>query len=142
MMRQERDCGFYIKHINDVLQRDANNALRSQDLTLSQITVLLLLEGAPDGELSLKELERRLQVAQSTAAGIIVRLEQKGFITSYTSSEDKRIKMVRVTERGLGCCESAKQNMQRTGERLLSKLTEAERNMLIKLLQKVNDGLK
>lgn len=141
-MRQEKDCGFYIKHINDVLQRDANNALRSQDLTLSQITVLLLLEGAPDGELSLKELERRLQVAQSTAAGIVVRLEQKDFVTSFTSSEDKRIKMVRVTERGLGCCESAKQNMQRTEERLLSKLTEAERNTLIKLLQKVNDGLK
>lgn len=141
-MRQEKDCGFYIKHINDVLQRDANNALRSQDLTLSQITVLLLLEGAPDGELSLKELERRLQVAQSTAAGIVVRLEQKDFITSFTSSEDKRIKMVRVTERGLGCCESAKQNMQQTEDRLLSKLTEAERNTLIELLRKVNDGLK
>lgn len=141
-MRQEKDCGFYIKHINDVLQRDANNALRSQDLTLSQITVLLLLEGAPDGELSLKELERRLQVAQSTAAGIVVRLEQKDFVTSFTSSEDKRIKMVRVTERGLGCCESAKQNMQQTEDRLLSKLTEAERNTLIELLRKVNDGLK
>lgn len=141
-MRQEKDCGFYIKHINDVLQRDANNALRSQDLTLSQITVLLLLEGAPDGELSLKELERRLQVAQSTAAGIVVRLEQKDFVTSFTSSEDKRIKMVRVTERGLGCCESAKQNMHQTEDRLLSKLTEAERNTLIELLRKVNDGLK
>ena len=141
-MRQEKDCGFYIKHINDVLQRDANNALRSQDLTLSQITVLLLLEGAPDGELSLKELERRLQVAQSTAAGIVVRLEQKDFVTSFTSSEDKRIKMVRVTQRGLGCCESAKQNMQQTEDRLLSKLTEAERNTLIELLRKVNDGLK
>lgn len=141
-MRQKKDCGFYIKHINDVLQRDANNALRGQDLTMAQITVLLLLESASDGELPLKELERQLQVAQSTAAGIIVRLEQKGFITSYTNNEDKRIKMVRVTQRGLDCCESAKQNMQRTEERLLSKLTKAERNTLIELLQKVNDGLK
>lgn len=140
-MHQENDCGFYIKHINDVLQRDANNALRSQDLTLAQIAVLLQLEGASGRELPLKKLERRLQVAQSTAAGIVVRLEQKGFITSF-SGDDKRIKMVRVTKRGLDCCESAKQNMKQTEERMLSKLTESERNTLVKLLRKVNDGLR
>ena len=71
-MTHEKDCGFYIKHIHDVMQRDSNNVLRAKDLTLVQVTVLLQLESAPNGEMQLKELEKRLQVAQSTAAGIVL----------------------------------------------------------------------
>ena len=37
-------CGFYIKHINDVLQRDCNNSLKAVGLTMSQLTVLHQLE--------------------------------------------------------------------------------------------------
>ncbi len=140
-MLKKNDCGFYIKHINDVLQRDSNNALRSQDLTLSQIVVLLQLENAPNGELSLKDLEKRLQVAQSTAAGIIVRLEHKKFVEAFSSAEDKRIKMVRITQSGLACCASAQLQMQQTEERLLSQLTETERILFITLLKKVSDSL-
>lgn len=140
-MLKKNDCGFYIKHINDVLQRDSNNALRSQDLTLSQIVVLLQLETAPNGELSLKDLEKRLQVAQSTAAGIIVRLEHKKFVEAFSSAEDKRIKMVRITQSGLACCASAQLQMQQTEERLLSQLTETERILFIALLKKVSDSL-
>lgn len=140
-MLQKSDCGFYIKHINDVLQRDSNNALRSQDLTLSQIEVLLQLENAPKGELSLKDLEKRLQVAQSTAAGIIVRLEHKKFVEAFPSAEDKRIKIVRITQSGLACCASAQLHMQQTEERLLSQLTETERLLFITLLKKVSDSL-
>ncbi|MGN1351162.1 MAG: MarR family winged helix-turn-helix transcriptional regulator [Anaerovoracaceae bacterium] len=138
---QENHCGFHIKHINDVLQRDANNTLRSEDLTLSQIDVLLHLERAPGGELSLKELEKRLQVAQSTAAGIVVRLENKKFVEAYASRNDKRIKMVRITRLGLGCCASARLHMKQTEERLLGRLTENERITFITLLKKVSEGL-
>lgn len=140
-MLHEDDCGFYIKHINDALQRDSNNDLRSQDLTLAQITVLLELEGAPDRELPLKELEKRLQVAQSTAAGIVVRLEHKKFVEAFSSPQDKRIKIVRMTQAGLDCCGDARLHMKQTEERLLAKLTEAERATFVGLLKKVNDSL-
>ncbi|MGN1000034.1 MAG: MarR family winged helix-turn-helix transcriptional regulator [Faecousia sp.] len=140
-MIHEHDCGFYIKHISDVLQRDSNNALRAKDLTLAQVTVLLLLESSPNGETSLKELEKQLQVAQSTAAGIIVRLEHKGFVEGYGSSEDKRVKMVRITEAGRACCADSHANMKQAEERLLSSLTETERILLAALLEKVSDSM-
>lgn len=140
-MPHEDDCGFFIKHINDTLQRDANNALRAKDLTLAQVTVLLQLESAPNRELSLKELEKRLQVAQSTTAGIILRLEQKGFVEGFGCPEDKRIKMVRITEAGLACCADSQNNMRQTEERLLSSLTETERILFAALLKKVSDSL-
>lgn len=141
MMFQRNDCGFYIKHINDVLQRDSNNDLRDLDLTLAQIIVLLQLESAPHRELSLKEVEKQLQVAQSTAAGIVVRLENKKFVEAFSSNEDKRIKMVRITQSGIDCCKSAQLHMKQAEERLLSNLTQTERITFVRLLKKVSDGL-
>lgn len=140
-MIRENDCGFYIKHINDALQRDGNNALRAKELTLTQLMVLLQLEDALDHELSLKELEKRLQVAQSTAAGIIVRLAQKGFVDGFGSPEDRRVKMVRITEAGLECCADAQYHMKQSEEHLLAPLTETERMMFAVLLKKVSDSL-
>ena len=140
-MEQYQDCGFYIKHINDALQKDANNTLRQEDLTLAQVSVLLELEGAPEGQLPLKELEKRLRVAQSTAAGIVVRLEQKGFAQGAGDPEDRRVKMVRITPAGLACCANARENVRRTEEHLLSGLTAEERLTFAALLKKVSENL-
>lgn len=138
-MKQESDCGFYIKHINDALQREVNNALRAKDLTIAQLTVLLLLENTAHYSMTLKELEKQLHVAQSTAAGIVVRLEQKGFVEAFGSAEDKRIKMLRLTEAGLDCCADTQSNMQQAEQRLLSGLTETECVLFRSLLKKVSD---
>lgn len=140
-MIQENDCGFYIKHIHDALQRDSNNILRSQDLTMAQVTVLLLLDDAPNGTLTLKELEKRLHVAQSTAAGIVVRLEQKGFAEGFVSPDDKRIKLVRLTRSGKKCCADSEKHMKAAEEKLLSGLTEAEKEIFRVLLKKVSGSM-
>ena len=140
-MKQERDCGFYIKHINDTLQREANNALRAKDLTISQLTVLLLLENAPGHQFPLKKLEKQLHVAQSTAAGIIVRLEQKGFVEALGIADDKRVKMVHLTSAGLDCCADSQSHMRLAEQRLLSGLTEEERIQFESLLKKVSENL-
>lgn len=141
-MNRKRDCGFCIKHISDVLQRDANNSLRERGLTLAQLSVLLELSDSPDQQMALKELEKRLQVAQSTAAGIIVRLEQKGFVEGFGDPEDKRVKMVRITPAGLKCCHESRSHMNETEERLLEPLTESERVEFTRLLKKVGESLK
>lgn len=137
----QNDCGFYIKHINDALQRDANNELRSQNLTIAQLSALLQLAHSPDHELSLKDLEKRLQVAQSTAAGIIVRLEDKQFVESFTSPDDKRHKIVRLTPSGLSCCQKAQSHMKQTEQHLLSSLNDEERQTFTILLKKVSNSL-
>ena len=49
--------GFYLKLIQDTLERRANNNLRKQDLTVTQLGVLLRLNETVYGTMSLKELE-------------------------------------------------------------------------------------
>lgn len=140
-MEQARDCGMLIKQIHDELSKNANNALRSQNITLAQLEVLDQLDQAPEGRYSLKELEQILHVAQSTAAGIISRLEQKGFVAGFGDAGDRRIKRVQITPAGVECVRTALHHRAEAEELLLSSLTEAERDVFYMLLKKVRDSL-
>lgn len=140
-MTDTKSCGLLVKQIHDELEKQSNNALRSSDLTLAQMGALLELRGRAEKQMSLKELERSLRVAQSTAAGIVSRLEQKGFVEAFGDPDDRRVKLVRITETGEHCCRSADRSMAETENRLLSGLTETERSILLSLLEKVRDSL-
>ena len=141
MIDKRESCGGLIKQIHDALERNANNAMRPQGMTMAQFGVLLALGWEEDGTLPLKVLEQRLHVAQSTAAGIVARLEQKGFVESFGDLADRRVKLVRITAAGEACCRQAERNMGQTEANLLSGLTETERSIFLTLLKKVRDTL-
>ena len=133
-MEQHQACGLLIKQINDELRKNGNNALRSLD-------ALVELNGAPEGQRSLKELEQILHVAQSTAAGIVARLEQKGFAEGLGDASDRRVKVVHITAAGTECVRLALHHRAEAEEKLLSGLTQTERDIFYTLLRKVREGL-
>ncbi len=139
-MIRQNTCGAIIKQLHDELEKNANNVLRPQGLTMAQIGILLVFKDTPGNQCSLKELEQILHVAQSTAAGIVSRLEQKGLVEGFGDPEDKRIKMVRITSAGEECCRRAEASMAEAEKKLLSGLTETERNIFSCLLMKVRDS--
>ena len=139
-MQKHDLCGALIKKIHDEIEKQANSLLRQQDLTLSQMNVLMELDAIPGHQLTLKELEGLLHVAQSTAAGIVMRLEQKGFVESFTDKNDRRVKKVAITPSGMECCKNAASDVRRMETQLLSGLTEAEREQFRELLEKVFKG--
>ena len=140
-MDKRQDCGLLLKQIHDELQKKANNTLRPQNMTMAQLDALVELDRAPDRQRSLKELEQILRVAQSTAAGIIARLEQKGFAEGFGDAEDRRVKLVRLTPAGIECVRTALHFRAEAEEKLLSGLTETERTIFYTLLKKVRDSL-
>lgn len=140
-MEERRDCGLLLKQINDELRKNANNALRPLGMTMAQLEALVELDRSPDRQRSLKELEQLLHVAQSTAAGIIARLEQKGLVEGFGDAEDRRVKLVRITPAGSECVRAALHHRAETEGNLLSGLTETERDIFYTLLKKVRDSL-
>ena len=140
-MEQRYSCGALVKQIHDALEKDANNMMRPKGLTMAQFSVMMILREAEGLQAPLKELERALHVAQSTAAGIVSRLEQKRYVTCYTSQEDRRIKMVRLTPEGLECCRQADQGMAEAESKIFSGMTQAEQDIFYVLLKKVRDSL-
>ena len=130
-------CAYYIKQINDYVAKRANNELREYDLTLAQHTVLMILYGSPEKRASMKSLEHELAVAQSTTAGIVERLSQKGLVVKLDSAEDRRIKFVQITPQGIQACEKTNLDVEAGEDFLFGCLTGQERKTLQELLKKV-----
>ena len=63
-------------------------------------------------------------------------------VEGYADAEDKRIKLVRITQAGIDRVLETKRDMIHSEEMLLSGLTETERDILYSLLKKIKDSLK
>lgn len=130
-------CCALIRQIHCALQKHANNGLRDAGLTFAQVNLLFMLRDHMGGSCSLKELERVLGVAQSTTAGLVKRTEEKGFIESFGSEKDKRIKSIRLTEAGRAVCLTAVKQVQEMESKAMESLSGEERSVLYSLLSKM-----
>lgn len=133
-MARENHTAPLVKKLHDRLEKSANNSLRGQDLTTTQVSFLLELEDAPEQQRSMKDLERYFGIAQPTVAGIIARLEQKGLVQAITDPADKRMKRVHLTPAGKACCAEAAIRMEDAEETLLKGFTPQERAQFNALL--------
>lgn len=136
MVFSNSDIGFCIKQIHDRMEKRANNSLRADGLTMMQLSFLLKLQCADEKQMTMKELERGFSVAQSTVAGIVSRLEQKGLVEARTDDSDRRVKLVHITPSGEACCAEAAIHKEESERKLLKGFTDAECETLSRLLQK------
>lgn len=134
--------GQLIKLLHDRLEKQANNTLRAQDLTMMQISVLMELQKTEQKQLSMKELERKFCIAQSTVAGIISRLEQKGFVEAFGDAADKRVKLVHITSAGEACCREAAGYMEQAEQTLLGGFSEEEKTTFNLLLTRAAENMR
>jgi sugar phosphate permease len=63
--------GWFIKHIDNALEKEVNQHLQSLNLTMQQHRALVTLVRAENQTLSLKALEEHFGAAQSTVAGLV-----------------------------------------------------------------------
>lgn len=134
-----------MKRIHDTLEKEANQNLLRYGITASQLHMLMALgceweQGVQ--AVKLKDLERCFGVAQSTAAGIVVRLEKRGLVESLSDDGDKRVKLIRITPAGLEICRATKELVEETHRRFLSCLSREEEEELTRLLKKVYYAVK
>lgn len=136
-MSKNYSCGTLLKQIHDVMEKNANNVLREQDLTISQSGVLVLLDEKEGKTASFKELEKDFGVSQPTMVGILNRLVQKDLVEVLTDSEDKRIRKAHLTQKGADKCKEGYKHMNSAEEQLLKSLTDDEKIEFNRLLLKV-----
>lgn len=93
----EKEIGFLIKNINDKLKTRADADMKKYNLTFAQSRVFGFLRHS-GGQATQKEIELHLEVSHPTVVGIVSRMEQNGYVTTWTGS-DRRNKMVQLTTR-------------------------------------------
>lgn len=136
-MNDIQDCMYMIKWIHDSLEKHMNQALSEYDLTMLQFGTLVRLHKVKQDCCTMKELERMLHLAQSTTAGLVKRLEQKGYVQTLVDQQDHRIKNVHITPAGLHLCTFADKEVRNTVDRMFGGLETEELQTLIFLLKKI-----
>lgn len=126
-----------IKILNEWFEKEANHSLAEYNITLSQMRVLIVLSNSKGSACPLKELETIFKVSQQTMAGTVSRLEKKGLVKSNSDSQDKRIKIVSITNQGKEIAVNAERKMDETEKRIAAHLTAEEQEMFLNLLQKI-----
>lgn len=140
-MRKKNHWAFYIKEIFDALRDYSNTELHKYNLTVVQAIALMELYDSEDGTLTMKEMEKAFGIAQSTTVGLVSRLEKKGFVKTFTSPEDKRVKHVKITESGMAYCCKSEEYMSEGERRLLTSLSKEEQIQFCNMLKKISDTI-
>jgi DNA-binding MarR family transcriptional regulator len=82
--------------------RTSEEIAQASGLTPRRHLLLLLIKGAPDGSerATIGELERRLQLAQSTVTELVKRALEAGLLVREQSETDGRVSYLRLSEEG------------------------------------------
>lgn len=112
-----------------------NQELQKHDLTSSQFEVLRYLLTHRETSATAGTLMKQLALSQSTVAGILKRLESKGFIERQPDGKDGRREFVALTQAGLSLEECLQGIAGKTEDILLRGMSESEQAAFDHLLQ-------
>lgn len=113
-------------------RRVTKTEARERGLTGPQVSVLKILEATDD--LSLTELSERMSAKNSTITGIVDRMERDGLVVRDRSSSDRRVVLIRATEKGRELAQSVKVGAMELLTSALGSLDEKDRQELRRIV--------
>jgi MarR family transcriptional regulator for hemolysin len=117
--------------VHDVarLRRHAfDEQAKPMGLTRSQFSVLAHLGRHPDGRMNQSEIAAALEVGKVTLGGLVDRLEAAGLARREASDEDRRVKRIRLTNKGRRALQSAQRMRPMLDEFIMRDLPERTRS--------------
>ncbi len=142
---EKKDIGYLMKNINDRLKVIADADLKAYNLTLTQSRVMAFLEDK-GGQATQKEIQLFLRVSHPTVVGIVSRMEQNGHLVSWIDEQDRRNKIVRLTDRAAALGAAMKEGIANIENIMLSSLSDEEvehlRTTLMTICRNLEDKIK
>ncbi len=139
-MNLKDSIAIMIKQLGQEFDKLANKVLSQYGLTASQFKVLKVIMSEPEFSVRQIDIENYFSMSNPTVTGIIQNLEKKGLIERVANPEDKRSKVLRVTQKVHEMEDEILQIGDELEEQFTHQLTEAEKELLKTLLGKMADG--
>jgi DNA-binding MarR family transcriptional regulator len=139
-VKKNDDIGYLIHQIDNRIKTNIDNHFKVHDLTFSQSQVLHLLE-KNGGSMSQKQLQTEMNVSHPTMVGLVQRLESNSFVTTETDKQDRRNKIVMITEEALNFKNELIRSKEELHEAMFSSFTEDEMDTLKEMLHKILDNI-
>lgn len=137
-VRLEERVGYVLKQVQQALRAAMDGALRQHGLSTPQYSVLQVLDEHPG--VSGAALARRCFVAAQTANEMVAQLERIGLIERHRS-DDARVLRAYLTPEGRRLVQTCDRAVAAIEERMVSHLSEKERQQLIEHLQECVEAL-
>jgi DNA-binding MarR family transcriptional regulator len=117
----------------------ASERLVRQGVSMSHLHLMSMLDR--HGQLPMSRIAELLDVSDSNATGLIDRMEERGFVERIRHPDDRRVVLVRVSERGqqiLTDIEVVRDDLMR---RVLARLDDGQLDRLRQAAEDVNAGV-
>lgn len=127
--------------INVKLKTNGEPNFKQLGLTFSQAMVMYELTRL-GGQATQKELETALEISHPTITGLVKRMEKTGFVTTWFSNEDKRNKIVKLTQKALDTSNGLEETAKMQNEIMLKSLSQEQINELSDMLVIIYNNIK
>lgn len=107
---------------------------------LTPVQGIILLMMKPGEGRAMSELADLLGCDASNCTGLVTRLESNGYVERATDENDRRVKQIRLTDKGTHCRDEIMKNLAKSEAMDLKKLTQGEINSLKRVVDKLSRG--
>jgi len=109
----------------------------SLDLEFSKSELLAMLFVDKHGEIIMSKIAEYINVSMSTANGIVERLVKNGYLNRDRSDSDRRIVVIRLTDKGKTLVDELKNTIFEYIKLIYEALDDEERKLIFKIFNKV-----
>lgn len=120
-----------------IFDKLSNQLLAPYDLTGSQFKIMMILYHAPAGSVRQADIEAKFSMTNPTVTGLVQKLEVKDLVKRIPHPEDKRSKVLVLTDRAIGMKEEMLALADDLEQQITRKLSDDECDQLAKLLIKM-----
>lgn len=110
------------------------------ELTSTQFRILRYLYINRDKNIIQNDIEKFFSLTNPTVTGVLQNLEKKNYIVRKVSSEDRRARIISLTEKGLEFGPKANATFEELEDKFTAALSEEEKTQLIDLLAAIVKG--
>jgi MarR family transcriptional regulator, lower aerobic nicotinate degradation pathway regulator len=127
--------GFLVRQMHQIHLGLFLNECRDYEITPVQFGVLTVLySGEAVDQITLSS---SVGIDRSSGSDVIRRLYRRGFVALTTSRQDRRAKLVHITDEGKALVRRVQPHIETAQERFIAPLTPAEQAQFIKLVEKI-----
>lgn len=130
-----------LRMISNKFREVGDKNLQKYNLTAAQLDILIYLKCNGEKEIHQRQIEKWFQLKNPTVTGLLNRLEEKRFIVRKTNPEDRRYRVIELTETGDRLLGQLWEDAWNLENRIYSKLSKEEQKTLMALLDRILTGL-
>lgn len=134
-----------LRRVNNLIFRKINAFARANHVDQSTPMhgwIMEYLYRHQDEAVFQRDIEHAFSITRSSVTNILQLMERKGYIERQSVPQDARLKKLVLTEQGRAFHEQSIRALNQTNDYVDSLLTEDERTELLRLLNKLHDGLR